>query len=160
MLPSNSNSRRLATVGGKTAPVRTPQWGVAGEGFPRGRVRVEGWGLVMGATAGLQGVGLWWKPPNGIRGRSCVAQQALVHGCRTAIGSCARARPASLDPYPQTLRSAPTSTGVLLRVSCGVPRRCEGPAPPLSTALHLVLLLSPRTPGGKHAEAGPADFRS
>lgn len=33
-------------------------------------------------------------------------------------------------------------------------------APPLSTAFHCFLLLSPRSPGRKRAEAGPADFRS
>lgn len=113
----------------------------------------------MGATAGLPGSGGGWKHPTGIRGGSCAAQQALVHSCRAAVGSCARARRASLDPSPQTLLCARTTTGGRPRVSCGVQRRGEYPAPPLSTAFHRVLLLSPRTPGRKHVEAGPADFR-
>lgn len=111
----------------------------------------------MGGTMGLQGSG---GGRTGIRGGSCAAQQALVHSCRAAAGSCARARPASLDPSPRTLLSARTTTGGRPRVSCGVPRRGEYPAPPLSTAFHRVLLFSPRTPGRKCVEAGPTDFRS
>lgn len=90
----------------------------------------------MGATAGLPGSGGGWKHPTGIRGGSCAAQQALVHSCRAAVGSCARARRASLDPSPQTLLCARTTTGGRPRVSCGVQRRGEYPAPPLSTAFH------------------------
>lgn len=126
----------------------------------RKRAVVEGWGSVMGGTTGLQSSGGGWKHPTGIRGDICTAQQVLMHSCRATVGSCARARPASLDPSPQTLLSARTTTGGRPRVSCGVPRRGEYPAPPLSTAFHRVLLFSPRTPGRKRVEAGPADFRS
>lgn len=139
------------------------QWASRGavvQAEPGRRAVVEGWGSAMRGTAGLQGSGGGWKHPTGIRGRSCAAQQALVHSCRAAVGSCARARPASPDPSPQTLLSARTTTGGRPRVSCGVPRRGEYPAPPLSTAFHRVLLLSPRTPGRKRVEAGPADFGS
>jgi hypothetical protein len=67
------------------------------------------------------------------------AQQASVHRCRVVTAACARARPASRGPYPQTLLSAVTTIGGQPRVSWGVPRRGRDPAPPLSPALHPVL---------------------